>query len=653
MPYGPFLYPGAATYPDATTYPGQGDYTISRPEVQVLVAFDDLAQPASWNDVTGRVLDFSTSRGRDSELEELSAGTGRVRFNNKDGFFIPGTSSPLYPSAGTYPGSGTYPGGGSASPMNRLWIKENFNGKVRTLFYGYADSYDFTWDFMAERATVNAVDEFSRLALKALPRNDPDVESYADVVAFDEAVGYWKLADDPALEVYQGTGGSLMVAGSVTASTDGPIVGDKGGKAAYKSAVVLSTNQLRSDALSESDAGSVDGIDEFTIELWAKVTSGLPLSERNLVVGPKDAVEEQYRVSYKTNGAIRFFTRNGAAATVDINGGTVTNDGVWHHIVCTITGGSQRIYIDQAEVASSAFTAPFGSHVDGEIWRLGDTGGSGAPWRFSNVAQYRKGLPVARVQAHYAAMGRGFPLQDTDDRVNSILDIGASVSRAPRAVRAGQHQIVPTYQHGQDYLSELRQAVLAESGDSVFFHGSDSTDSAAVKGVFKLVFLDADYRSAAPWNMVTATFSDQAVSGDRSSVAYLGLERDFSQAFLFNDFTLTDGYGFASRVFDPGSIDRYGDHPRSLTIPQPTLGGSVSSSLLLKYKFPFERVTAILVDTSDASVSDVVFDLEIGDQVRVIYSPSHIDQRAYVQKIEWSAVNDGRPWTCRLGISPL
>ena len=653
MPYGPYLYPATTTYPGAAVYPGQGDVLLTRPEAQVLVSFDDYDQTPAWQDVTARTFNFRSSRGREDELQEISAGTGSVLFDNRDLYFKAGGGSPVYPSASTYPSTSVFPGGGITGPMNRIWIREYFNGKIRTLFQGYADNYNFTWEALAERAQMNVVDEFTVLVQKGLLRNDPDVDTYADIVAFDEAVGYWKMDDDPALMSFQGTGGTLFADFSVTASTDGPILGDKGGKFQYKSAVVPSGQQIISDPLGATDPGSVDNLDEFTIELWVKNTSGLPGTERMLVRGPGDGAVEQYAVSYLTTGQINFFARNSALSDIDVTGGLILKDTRWHHLVCTIEGGKLKIYIDAVNVGETNWTSPFGTHAADEFWQVPEGGSGAADLLLSNVAFYRKGLTSDRVQAHYDAASHGFIVQDTNARISQILDtIGSTV---PRAIWQGEYEIVPTFQHGQDALSEIRQAVLAEQGDALFFHGADviAVDSAPNPRGFKLVFLAGNHRDYPPYTNVKATFADSGfTAAPEPSYTYLELTRDYSQAFLINEWAITDGYGFLS-LWDAGTSERYGPHPRSLTIPTPEVDPGAMQKLLTKYGLPMERITSILLDTSEAATAEALFELELGDQVRVVYGPSNLDQRSFIQKIDWNGANDARPWTCRLSLSPL
>lgn len=662
MPYGPFLYPGATTYPGSTTYPGQGDLNETRPELQVLVTFDDasVGNPG-WSDVTGRTFNFRTTRGRDDELAEISAGTASALFDNKNRFFLPGTASPLYPGSSTYPGTGpfggTFPGGGGAGPMNRLWIREFFNAKTRTLFYGYADSYDFAWDFLAERATLNASDEFKILALARLPRNTPDVESYADVVQFDNPTGYWRFNDEAGVTEFQGTGGTLRYSGTPpTRSTASPVTGDLGRNLGQLSVIPATDALLTTDVVDAHAVGDAAGLTGFTVELWFRIQNGPPTSIDYLAAGPdRTGSLPQYTLSVKSTGQLEWIV-DGTSGTTLTAGSVYMPSGFspWHHVVAVKDGTTLRLYLDGTQVGSQAYTGSVGAVV-GNAFRLNGTGGNSKSINYDEVAWYPYALSSGRVAEHYASASRGFPAQSVTDRLNAVLDVsGSSVNRN---FRTSQQTITPTFQHGQDALSEIRQAVQAEGKDSMVFAGpTDPTPF--FTGQNGLVFLDANHRSFSPWNTVQAVFADPAsspnVPANMAVIPYLEMQRDYSETFLFNKITVNDLLGNTATIDDGPSNTRYGEHAKEFTIG--TSGGGVANiaqALLDKYKLPMERVTSITVDTTNPDSADALFDLELGDQVRVIYSPSGIDQRAFIQKIEWSGANDGRPWLCRLALSPL
>jgi hypothetical protein len=172
---------------------GQG----TKPETQVLVSFSDTAiDPPVWSDVTARVRSFSTSRGRNSELSEHDAGTATVMLDNRDRAFDP-----------TYSGSPYYP---NVRPMNRVWIREMFNGVTNSVFKGYVEAYDQQWPdggFSDAITVVAAADEFKVLTKAGLPVTEPPRDTYADVVQADFPTGYWRCKDQPSSNLLAGTVG--------------------------------------------------------------------------------------------------------------------------------------------------------------------------------------------------------------------------------------------------------------------------------------------------------------------------------------------------------------------------------------------------------------------------------------------------------------
>ena len=682
MPYGSALYPGATTYPDSTTYPGQGPEFSVQPELQFLVSFSDYRAgsggagglpPPAWQDVTSLAIgSWRTSRGRDNELSEISGATATASFDNRDRFFIPGISAGLYPDSSTYPSSATYPGAGSAGPMNRLWIKEFFNGKVRTLFYGYAESFDFGWEALAERATINASDEFQVLSRAQLPKNSPDVGSgggarlvspetvgYEPVVSFDRPTGYWRFNEGSNLSEFQGTAGpSLFWFGTVpTASSESPVLGDVGPSTGTASVIEPASGALYAP-VDEHGVGDAEGISSFSIELWFRIENGPPTSIDYLVYGPDmTGAIPQYTLGLTSGNQFEFHVDDGATYKELKTGSVLTPSGYsnWYHVVAVKDGSTLRLYQNGVAQSTAAYSGAVRAANADSIFRVNGTGGNSKTINYDEVAWYPYALDADRVLAHYNAARNGYPIQSSKARLNAILDDIVSVM--PRSFHAGKQNVAPVFKYGQDALGEIRNTLVGEGGDAMFFAGHDPTSPSQIKTVWVLNFLDADHREGPPWDQVQATFLE-APSGspDQPAAGYLyydSLEIDYSGTFLVNDWTVTDAYGESARAYDQGSIDRYGWRARSLSGPIISSGSTYAADLLAKYRYPLPRVTSISLDTSAAATTDVLFDLELGDLVRILHTPSGIDQRSYVQRIELEGANDMRPIRVTLGVSPL
>ena len=167
-------------YPDTNLYPSQG----TGPLLRCRLSFDDASDPTpNWTEIANvDIRSFSVRRGRDSELDEFDAGTATVVFDNRDRFFDPNQNA-------------------SISPLNRLWLYAELNGVIYDLFRGYVDSWELAWPgggWSDAEATANCVDEFFVLSMMALPTTNPPRESYTDLVAADNPLGFWDMNENPA-----------------------------------------------------------------------------------------------------------------------------------------------------------------------------------------------------------------------------------------------------------------------------------------------------------------------------------------------------------------------------------------------------------------------------------------------------------------------
>jgi hypothetical protein len=165
----------------------------SQPRARLLVSFDDAdTDPPTWTDYTSRVRALSSSRGRENELGQFDAGTGQAAFDDRD--------RELDPLANT-----------SVRPMNRLWILERFDGSAFSIFKGYIEAWQHTYDqtgIVDAVSTASASDEYKVLSWSAMPGFSPERSSYDEVIASDTPDGYWPLSDpvERVVQQQQNTG---------------------------------------------------------------------------------------------------------------------------------------------------------------------------------------------------------------------------------------------------------------------------------------------------------------------------------------------------------------------------------------------------------------------------------------------------------------
>jgi hypothetical protein len=605
---------------------GQGN----APEVWALYSTDDasVATP-TWNDATSKLRSFSTSRGRESELADVDAGTAQIVLDNRSRTF-----DPIFNSA--------------IRPMNRWWLREQFSGSTQDFFRGYADSYDQQWPSPGDaEAVVSCTDEMKNLALGYLPVMDPPSPSYEDVVLYDEPVGYWRMNDDAnvldgellAHMAVARVGSPLTTTSSLfTATTGGAIVGEVGNKNGFQ-ALVGNGATFSTGPLEDRDAGDVGGLTEFAVETWFKTDIGDGGTTLSMVQGPGPPA---YELILTNTGFFRVSCQNSAATTVTITSPTVIKLNTWYHVVGTITGLNLRLYVNGSQVASAAWSGSFPMNdVAAPMQIYSRTSGNDS---YDEVAIYRRGLPAERVLAHYTAgTARGFPTQLPGIRIGAILD--AVSSHAPRRLDTGVRDVIPRYMTGQDPLGEIRLTDRADDPDSVVFVARDGT----------VVFLDGDHRSSSPYSVVQATFDD-----DGTDLPYGDLDLDYSEAFLLNEITATRANGPLKTASDATSIARYGKRGGSFTDFPVTTDAAVQAiadAVLAKYKEPMFRVLSLVLTTADPAVAEAIFQRDIGDRIRVFRTPpgggARIDQTLFIQKIDVAGANDQKPWTITLGVSPL
>jgi hypothetical protein len=632
---GTAVYPSTSLFPGSSVYPGQG----SKPLLVCLYSTDSASVfSPNWTDATADVRAFTTSRGRDNELSRVDPGTARITLNNRDRAYDPAHVAAI-------------------RPMNRWWIRQQFAGSTNSIFLGYAHSYGQVWPDKSgvdAVAVVDCTDEFSRLAREKLPTTDPPRDSYQDLVMFDNPAAYYPLlnpnwnAGSPGEQLVSSGAGSALVTGN------SGIVGQIDPGFAYH----FGTGYFETNPLTFGSTLDVGGLPEFTIEAWIAI-SNVPSATEFLLRGPMGvpSTDETWSLEIDTSAQLVLNARNSSGTDHAVTSSALTPQAVfggtegWYHVVGTITGGNLRLYVNGAQVGSTAWSGSFGQiENEGSEAKLiignngGDVGGSNFR-AFDEVAFYKVGLAADRVLAHYnAGRNRGFPRgQDPGPRITAVLDNINSAT--PRSIRTGTRAMAPTYMIGQSPLDEMRRAESADSVDAVLFIAKDGT----------ITFLDDGHRSSSPWNTVQATFDD-----DGTDLPYHGITLDYSTTYLANVVNVTRVAGTTSTVSDTASINAYGETPMSLSdlaIDSVVDQASAATALLAKYKDPFTRITNLDLLCVDDDLIDQVFRLlEIGSRIRVFRTPpgggSRIDQTLFVQKIQVDA-NPYGPWRVNLAVSPL
>jgi hypothetical protein len=149
---------------------------MTTPTVRFELSLTNPTDDPEWIDETPYLRSFSTSRGRDNELDRSRAGTATLRVDNRDGRYVPGnTLGAHYPDMRPLRRvrlSCEYPS--TFEPFN---IGDSFTGDTDVLggggtvlyylFTGFVEDWPQTWDpgGREAEATLQAVDGFIALAL--------------------------------------------------------------------------------------------------------------------------------------------------------------------------------------------------------------------------------------------------------------------------------------------------------------------------------------------------------------------------------------------------------------------------------------------------------------------------------------------------------
>jgi hypothetical protein len=608
-----------------------------------LYSTDDFTEATPfWNDATSKVRAFSTSRGRDSELQEIDAGTATVELDNRTRTFDPVSNSAI-------------------KPMNKWWLRSQFAGETQDLFMGYAERYDQTWPAKVGDAVavVHCADEFKVLARENLPVMDPPRDTYGEVVNFDNPTGHWPMDDDqidrlarPAFGEDGALGQNLTVFSAATVLNWNPLVKGK------------STNSLRFSGgtpclgltVTEGGPGDVGSLTEFSFETWFNF-SALPSGNVNIVTGPTPGGIGTFSLALLTTGNLTLSVTNDVPSTVTCSTTTplVANTAIYH-LVATWDGSNIKIYVNGAEAATAAQGGTFPAFVAGEPFTLCNPTGVTA-WVYDHTAFYRHALSADRVAAHYTAgSARGFaflqaaPAQWDDTSFKTVANdaLDAIESQAPRSFQGSNSSVVQQYMRGQEVLSLLKENLKPEvqssdsRADQMFFASGDGT----------LIYLNAGHRIVSPYDTVQMTFDD-----DGTDSPYLDLLLDYSDSFLFNHVTVTRENGLVQTAEDATSIAKYGKRSLSLTRTLNTDDGvalDLAEALLAKFKEPLTRITSITPDMSDTATAQAVLARELGDKIRVLRTPpgggSRSDHSLWIQKIGIEGQNDEAPWQVVFGV---
>lgn len=653
---GPPLYPGTV-YP-GTDYPGGG----SDPQIEVLYSTDDASvSTPSWQYVPDATLrGYTVDRGRGTEMDTFDAGHATITLDNRDRLFDPFFTAGL-------------------TPMNRWWIRVNYNGEKLDRFKGYADSYALTWPNKGfdSQVVVNCSDELKILNLSRTPAMDPpDAGDYQSVAVSDQPAQYWGWRDsfvtttrveteqldtasfqwgqdDPYGSIQWDVKRTAIVEGPGWRSTgsgygqssDTPILGNWASGAGNYGSLLLdftgTANQLTS---TDAAAGDMQQSTKGTWECWFKKTAN-PGANQGFWVSPEvtGVAQRLWFFQHNTTGTVSAIVRVAGGGTQTVTSGAL-NNGQWYHL-CAVRDGTNLIfYVNGASVGQTGSTLAW-EQVSTTNLMLIQNSGTGTTIQLAEMAVYPGvGLSPARVLAHYtAATGRGFTRADPGVRTGAVLD--TIDSGAPRSLQTGSREMTDTFMQGLPALAHIQAGVQCEAPDGLFFASRDGT----------LTFLDAAHRTKSPYDTVQMTFDD-----DGTDSQYLDTNQDYSDAFIVNTWnvSIASPGKIMQTATDAASKDRYFERAQNVSdvpLVLNTDAATIAAAYLAKYKDPMPRVPNVSPNMGDPDTCLAALHRDLADKVVVNRRPlgggSVITQTAWIQQISEQA-EPGAPLQLVFGVSP-
>lgn len=597
--------------------------------VTVEIAFDDNPLTAigscNWVDVTTYVRDWSTRRGRTTELANYSPGTAQVTLDNRSRLFDPSNT------AGTYYGK--------LLPMKRIRISASSGATSATLFCGYILGWPIDYPSMMDSTvTLGCVDGFRLLSQFAQPSTGYDAKVLAD-----SPNCYWQLA------TVDGSGLSPATVGGVD-------VQDFywGNDAFFDPAELAITRPVGADvAIANASwaAASVPTVAPKTIEGWCWNFRQGNYGSTSIMRAALDATN-WIRVTVDSTGVLSV----GYSNSTDNRSWALASTGFQltgslHHLVLTATATTLTLWVNGVSmwtgtlsVGTSSVT--FTPAAPSVVAVCQPAAGATINPAVYGLAVYSANMAAATVGEHYQAglTGYGHPYGDrAGARIGRILDAVGWPS-ADRDLSTGSTVLGPWIGSGSP-LSACQAAADADQG--LLFIGGDG----------KAVFRDRQ------WQMTNSSaITAQATLGDSTGeTPYYDIEIDGNHLdWIRNVVTVTYDAGSVT-VKDTTSVTAYGEQDDSVNASSiPPTGGYVARQLaayrLRLRKDAKTRIPSIKVKPRTATSTHLptMLGLELGERVTVKRRPTGgtgtFSQDCTVQGISHRVGPDN--WIVQLYLAP-
>lgn len=130
-----------------------------------------------------------------------------------------------------------------------------------------------------------------------------------------------------------------------------------------------STGPGTNDSFGVVDDPTLDTMSSISFEMWINIDTVQGTGSPNLLFGKRSTTSNGY-VAFFTNTGYTF--RVGTASPSQLSYSTTPTTGSWQHMIVTVGGSGSKMYINDSEVASSAYTGNFSNIDTATTLRIGD-----------------------------------------------------------------------------------------------------------------------------------------------------------------------------------------------------------------------------------------------------------------------------------------
>jgi hypothetical protein len=394
----------------------------------------------------------------------------------------------------------------STTVSSTFWNRPNIGYLDTGLTAGSSHSYKVT----VRDPSGNSITS----AARSVTVGSASVSTYTSTVLGSGATHFWPLSDSAGSTTAADRAGyaDVTLAGNITLGTAGPVSGTTAATfGGGQTTPPPSGNGPPPQPVPNDTAGTVGTIapgSSFSTEAWVKTTStqGGAIVGLGLYNASNSAAVDKV-VYMDASGKLHFGVQNNTVLqTIDTTASY--NDGAWHLIDATYSGGSATLYVDGVQVAAGSIVDNI--TFDG-YWRIGGdnlAGWTAAPagnylaGSIGDVAVYPAALSASVVAAHESAGTGG----------------GGGGNQPPTAAFvASCTQLACTFDGGSSTDPDGTISSYAWSfGDGSTATGSTANHSYATAGNYNvtLTVTDNDGATGSQTQQVTATSGTTALAND-------------------------------------------------------------------------------------------------------------------------------------------